>query len=504
MKKLSFNKFLSQLYAILIVSGTFLVSCGDDEDSPVSNTAPTSLFSVQSEGTVGEEIQFTDNSSDADGSIDIWAWDFGDGTTSNDQNPVHTYSVANTYEVTLEVTDNGGLMNSISKTITISQGEEENEAPNSSFSVQNEGTVGEGIPFTDNSSDADGSVVSWAWDFGDGATSSDQNPVHTYTVAGTYEISLTVTDNDGLSGTGTSTISISVVTGLLNRTITHDENSREYALYIPTSYTGEQEVPLVIYLHGAPENKETAQSTTDFTEVSEAEGFIVAYAEAASGSNDSYIWADGREGNADDAFDDVSFINFLVDELTTEFEINANKRYLCGFSNGGFLSQHIANQDNARFAAIATVSASLHQPYETTNPGRAIPMLYMYGTSDPVALYSTGAYTNQAFNVGGWTVPVIGAEAAVDYWVGINECNKTPTETNLSDTDAGDNSTVTILEYADGADGAKVKFYRVNGGGHTWPGVPSASRPSMPFGATNNDMKAGQEIWNFFNEFELN
>ncbi len=291
-------------------------------------------------------------------------------------------------------------------------------------------------------------------------------------------------------------------TGLLNRTITHEGNTREYALYIPTSYTGEQEVPLVVYLHGAPENKETAQTTTDFTEVSEAEGFIMVYAEATSGSNDAFIWADGRGGGADSAFDDVSFINFLVDALTTEFEINANKRYLCGFSNGGFLSQHIANQSNTRFAAIATVSASLHQPYETTNPSRAIPMLYMYGTNDPVALYTTGSYTNPAFNAGGWTMPVIGIEAAVDYWVGINGCNATPTETNLSDTDSGDNSTVTVFEYTGGTNDAEVKFYRINGGGHTWPGV--SARPSAFFGATNNDMKAGQEIWNFFERFELN
>ena len=101
------------------------------------------------------------------------------------------------------------------------------------------------------------------------------------------------------------------------------------------------------------------------------------------------------------------------------------------------------------------------------------------------------------------TVPVIGVEAAVDYWVGINDCNTTPTETNLSDTNTGDNSTVTVFEYTGGTDGAKVKFYRVNGGGHTWPGDASALRPSMLFGATNNDIKAGQEIWNFFNEFEL-
>jgi len=102
------------------------------------------------------------------------------------------------------------------------------------------------------------------------------------------------------------------------------------------------------------------------------------------------------------------------------------------------------------------------------------------------------------------TVGLLSVEESVNFWVTNNKCDTILTETDLKDSDTGDNSTVSTFEYSDGTDGAKVKFYRVDGGGYTWPGVASASRPSTPFGATNNDIKAGQEIWDFFNEFELN
>lgn len=378
------------------------------------------------------------------------------------------------------------------------------EAPSASFSAPTVAEVGNSIEFIDNSTDSDGAIVARAWSFGNGDVSADQSPVYTYTQEGTYEVSLTVTDDDGLTGTASSTIEVTAAetaVGLFNRTITHDGNAREYALYVPSSYTGDQEVPLVVYLHGAPENKELAQATTDFTEVSEAEGFIMVYAEAASGSTDSYTWADGRGSSADQAFNDSSFVNALTDAVTEEYAVNSAKRYLCGFSNGGFCIQHIAFQGNSRFAAMASVSASLHEPYESENPGRAIPMLYIYGTADQVLSYENGGFSP----VGGFTVSSLDIESAVDYWVGINGCNTTPTETEITDADTSDNSTVTVFEYTGGTDGSEVKFYRVNGGGHTWPGVvDNSSRPSMFFGATNNDMKAGQEIWGFFNKFESN
>lgn len=145
MKKLNFIKSINVLYAFVIVCGIGLVSCEDDEIGPLAddeiislaseedstainsadsaiqgnNAAPTSLFSVQDWGTVGEEIEFTDLSSDEDGEIVSWEWNFGDTNTSTESNPLHIYSEAGDYTVLLAVTDNSGLIDTLSAKISI-------------------------------------------------------------------------------------------------------------------------------------------------------------------------------------------------------------------------------------------------------------------------------------------------------------------------------------------------------------------------------------------------
>lgn len=354
---------------------------------------------------------------------------------------------------------------------------------------------------TDRSTDTDGSIATWAWDFGDGNAATTQNPSHAYSTEGNYEVRLTVTDDQGLTATATNSVMVTEevdLTGLYNGTLTHDGNTREYARYVPASYTGDTKMPLVVYLHGAPENKEAAQATTDFIAVADAEDFIVVFAEAGFSSGNGFIWADGRGSGADAAFDDVSFVNALVDVLVSEVEINTAKIYVCGFSNGGSAVQRIAIESNAKFAAMATVSSGLHVKYETENPGRAIPMLFIHGTTDQLAPYAGGI---SPFVANLFTESLLGVDQSVSFWVTNNACNATPSENTLPDTDANDASTVTTLTYTGGSNGAEVKLYRITGGGHTWPGV--AGRPAMPFGTTNNDIKAGQEIWDFFNQFEL-
>ncbi len=302
--------------------------------------------------------------------------------------------------------------------------------------------------------------------------------------------------------------STSTETGTFDRTFSHNSITREYQLYIPTSYAEDGEVPLVVYLHGAGENKEFAPRTTDLVEVAEEEGFVLVFAEASFELQDQgvFVWADGRGaigGAVDASLDDVGFVNALVDAITDEFAINPSKRYLCGFSNGGSLTQRMAIQANERFAAMATVAAGLHEPYATENPGRAIPMLFIHGTDDPLASYEEGGITGE--NQLMFTVGLLNVEESVGYWVTNNQCDATPLETDLANTNTFDNSTVTKFEYTGGTNGAAVTLYRINGGGHTWPGVTNgALRQPQIFGQTNEDVKAGREIWDFFKRFEIN
>lgn len=143
--------------------------------------------------TTSDAITFTDTSSDTDGSIVIWLWNFNDGNISTVQNPTHQYSDDGIYQVSLTVTDDDNANSMITTPVTV-----HNIPPTADFTYAPENpTTLDLITFTDTSTDPDGTVVSWSWSFGDGSTSTLQNPTHTYAVAGTYTITLTVTDNNG-------------------------------------------------------------------------------------------------------------------------------------------------------------------------------------------------------------------------------------------------------------------------------------------------------------------
>jgi carboxypeptidase T len=169
------------------------------------NSDPTSNFNTS---TNLLNVILTDTSSDSDGSITNWDWDFGDGNTSNLQNPNHDYSVAGTYTISLTVTDNEDATNVSSQNVTVAEAIE-NQLPTSTFSFTSNNLV---ATFIDTSSDTDGTIDSWSWDFNDGNTSTSQLPIHTYASAGTYNVTLTVTDDQGATNTNTESVTVSQAT----------------------------------------------------------------------------------------------------------------------------------------------------------------------------------------------------------------------------------------------------------------------------------------------------
>jgi PKD repeat protein len=163
------------------------------------NVAPVANFTASTNGLTAT---FTDTSSDSDGSIASRSWNFGDGSTSTAANPSRTYAASGTYNVTLTVTDNGGLSHSKTTAVTVSGG---NVAPVANFSVSTSGLT---ATFTDSSSDSDGSIASRNWNFGDGSSSTLTSPSKTYAAAGTYNVTLTVTDNGGLTHSRTTAVTV--------------------------------------------------------------------------------------------------------------------------------------------------------------------------------------------------------------------------------------------------------------------------------------------------------
>jgi len=163
-----------------------------------SNAAPTASFTGT---TNGATVAFDASaSSDPDGSITKYEWDFGDGETGTGVSPSHTYATSGTYGVTLTVTDDAGATATTSRIVSVTV---PNQAPEAGFTHTVDGLK---VDFTSTSSDPDGTIASYAWDFGDGTSSTQANPSHTYANGATRTVSLTVTDDGGLTNTVTRTV----------------------------------------------------------------------------------------------------------------------------------------------------------------------------------------------------------------------------------------------------------------------------------------------------------
>jgi len=181
-------------------------ACGGGSDVG-PNTPPVAAFTAPS-CSVGAACAFADASTDADGSISSRTWDFGDPTsstnTSTDASPSHTFATAGTYSVKLTVTDNGGATGTVTNQVTASS----NALPTASFDLPT-CTAGTPCGFHSTSSDPDGQIASWAWDFGDQSTGDGADATHTFTAAGTYNVTLTVTDDKGGTGAATQQLTVS-------------------------------------------------------------------------------------------------------------------------------------------------------------------------------------------------------------------------------------------------------------------------------------------------------
>ena len=184
-------------------------SAGTTADITVpANQPPVADANGPYSGTAGTPVTFDGTaSSDPDGSIVSYTWDFGDGSTGSGATPGHTYAADGNYTVTLTVTDDAGDTGTDATTASI--GAVGNLPPVSDANGPYSGTAGMPVAFDGSgSSDPDGSIVSYTWDFGDGSTGSGATPSHTYTTDGNYTVSLTVTDDAGATDTATTAATI--------------------------------------------------------------------------------------------------------------------------------------------------------------------------------------------------------------------------------------------------------------------------------------------------------
>lgn len=181
---------------------------------PSSNNPPQANAGANKTSKVGQSVSFNGSgSSDSDGSIISYAWDFGDGDSSIGSVVSHTYSAAGAYTASLTVTDNDGATDTDTVLVTISESSttppSTNKTPKAVAGSDIKVKVGEQVHFDGSgSSDPDGTITSYAWDFGDSRDSNEKEPLHSYATPGVYKVTLVVTDNNG--GTDSDVIYVTV------------------------------------------------------------------------------------------------------------------------------------------------------------------------------------------------------------------------------------------------------------------------------------------------------
>ena len=261
----------------------------------------------------------------------------------------------------------------------------------------------------------------------------------------------------------------------------HGGITRTYITYLPENIQGNS--PLVINLHGYGQLADTFMNNTFMRAVADTAGFIVCYPRAIDEK-----WNSGLgdiPGYPCPNVDDVGFISALIDTLLSNYSIDQNRLYVCGLSNGGFMTFRVLCELNDRFSKAASVSGAMTST-TVAGCGSAFPkpMLLMHGTSDPVVPYYGGV------------AGVTSAEETLQYWLDFNGCSQAADTIALPDIDPTDGCNTEVMIYEGSSGNQSVVFYKMHNAGHYWPGVDHNWASQGP---ANTDFLADVEIWRFFN-----
>lgn len=275
---------------------------------------------------------------------------------------------------------------------------------------------------------------------------------------------------------------------------------RTYRLYIPSSYDGTTQWPLVIALHGGGGNGRNMEAFTvgGFNDLAETEHFLVAYPDAVKFRFAQQVWNDGREVAKYPAHrthvDDVEFLSALIDHLVATRRIDPHRVYATGPSNGGIMTNLLGCELSDKLAAIAPVIGSIAAPVAPRcAPARPLAVLMINSTTDPLVPWKGGDVRFLIERLG----KVISVPDTVKFWVTHDGCTNAPMTEWLPDRDPWDGTRVRRERYAGCRDGAEVVLYAVEGGGHAWPGAYQYATPAI-VGKTSYDLNACQVIWDFF------
>ena len=242
--------------------------------------------------------------------------------------------------------------------------------------------------------------------------------------------------------------------------ITSDNVARTYLRRIPTGYDGASPIPVVIDFHGWQEGALIHTAMSEWAPRADANHFVVIYPQGLG----SPVGWNTTLGSAD-----LTYFKNTLDQIERDLCLDQRRVFVTGLSMGAFMTSSVACQFADRVAAVGLV-AGITNPAGCA-PSRAVPAVAFHGTADA------------------W-VPFPSIPGNVAAWAARNHCGPTPSEVPVA-------TDVTLVRYLCGV-GSEVGLYRIEGGGHAWPGSAFSRQIEAAVGFTTFSIHASDVMWDFF------
>jgi polyhydroxybutyrate depolymerase len=257
------------------------------------------------------------------------------------------------------------------------------------------------------------------------------------------------------------------------QSIVHDGINREYVLYVPNSYDGASPVPVLFNFHGFGGNASEFMNDADMRAVAESDTFILVYPQGSCLEGSSHWNACPTGGDNKSNADDLGFVESMINEISSQYNIDMERIYAAGYSNGGMMAYGLANYKSDLIAAVASVSGAMLDCIGQTS--RPIPVVHLHGTSDGVLPYNGSS---------DWS----STQSTLDHWINFNNTITVPTVS----TDNSGGMSIEHYVYDQGDSSVSVEHYKYIGGEHVW------------FSTTYQGQNASKIVWNFVSQYDIN
>jgi polyhydroxybutyrate depolymerase len=336
----------------------------------------------------------------------------------------------------------------------------------------------------------------------------------------TVFIALTGTASTGIGSASAATTSTATAHPVLTSesgsyvfTLTFDGVQRDYRLHVPPAAASGNPLPLVLNLHGATQNAQLEEITSDMDPNADMNGYLVAYPDGTRiakvltpdpvAKNAQYGWNAGQCCGlpVTKHINDVGFLLKVIANIASKTPVDLRRVYMTGISNGGMMAYAMAAEASGHIAAVSSVSGQVEIP--VIHPTRSVPTMEFHSVNDPIAKFDGTPGKNPLLR--------LSVMQGIEQWVKADGCKTkpltgTPIVGAAGSISAGE--TATPITYTRCRSGSEVALWRFTGSGHVWPGSPLNMGPKKNWilagvGRGIILVNADETMWQFFERYSL-